>query len=199
MVHKISAIVLAAGASLRMGTCKQLLTLGNKPTIAHCLETIIASGIIEIIVVTGANGDDVAAAVSHFPVKIVRTLTIDGDMADSVKTGLGEVSCGHSAVMICLADQPLVAKNTCLQLLRQHSVTPKDILIPVFKEQKGHPTIFPISLLKPLLAGWTVRDVIRNNPQHERLLECDDQGVVLDMDFPSEYQAMREYFTGNNK
>jgi len=199
MAHKISAIVLAAGASRRMGTCKQLLPLGDKPTIVHCLETIIASDINEIIVVTGANGDDVAAAISRFPVKIVRVTALGGDMADSVRIGLGEVSCGHSAVMICLADQPLVAKSTCLQLSRQHAVTPDDILIPVFKEQKGHPTIFPVGLLKPLSAGWTLRDVIHNNPQHVRLLESNDQGVVLDMDFPSEYQAMREYFTGNNK
>ncbi len=186
--------MLAAGASRRMGTCKQLLQLGDKPVILHCLETIMASGVNEVIVVTGANGDAVAAAVEHLAVKLVRNPAIDGDMAGSVRIGLTAVSSESSGVMICLADQPLITACTCRQLLRQHAVTPEEILIPVFEGKKGHPTIFPYGLLHPFSEDMTLRDVVGKNSRRVRLIEVCDHGVALDMDTPSDYQDMQEFW-----
>lgn len=194
MEPRVSAILLAAGESRRMGTCKQLLQLVGRPVIVHCLEAIMASGVNEVIVVTGANGDAVAATVGHLSVKVVRNHFIDSGMADSVRVGLESVADSCSGVMICLADQPLIDIESYRQLLLQHAETPKKILIPVFEGQKGHPAIFPYELLHPFPEDMTLRDVVWKNPRQVRLIEVYDQGVALDMDTPSDYQIMQERF-----
>ncbi len=155
----------------------------------------MASGVNEVIVVTGANGDAVAAAIEHLAVRVVRNPSIDGDMAGSVRIGLTAVSSESSGVMICLADQPLIERRTYQQLLRLHDECPGEILIPVFEGKKGHPTIFPRLLLQPFSQDMTLRDVVQGNPQNVRLTEVADPGVVLDMDTPSDYQALRELFS----
>lgn len=150
----------------------------------------MASGVNEVIVVTGANGDAVAAAVGHLSVKVVRNDFIVCDMADSVRVGLESVADSCNGVMICLADQPLIDKESYRQLLKQHAETPEKILIPMFEGQKGHPTIFPRRLLQDFPQGMTLRDVVYGNPLHVRLTDVADPGVVLDMDTPTDYQAM---------
>lgn len=180
-----------------MGTCKQLLPLGDRPVIIHGLAAVLAAGVHEVVVVVGANGDAVASAVRHLPVQIVHNRDTEGEMADSVRTGLASLDCESSGVMICLADQPLVDTKTCLHLLRLHDECPDKILIPVFEGKKGHPTIFPRGLLQPFLQNMTLRGVVHGNWRHVRLVEVADQGVTLDMDTPADYQVtLKRFATG---
>lgn len=194
MAPRLAALLLAAGASRRMGTCKQLLPVGDQPAITHCLTTILAAGVQEVVVVIGANGDAVAAAVGHLPVRIVRNRDAAGDMADSVRTGLAALDWENSGVMICLADQPLVGRGTFQQLLRLHAACPDEILIPVFAGKRGHPTIFPRRLLQQFRPGMTLRDVVQGNPRQVRLIDIPDPWVTLDMDTPADYQTLLERF-----
>lgn len=87
MAPCVAAILLAAGQSRRMGTCKQLLPLEGRTVIARSLETLLAGGVGELIVVIGPDGDEVARAARDYPVTIVRTSDPRGDMATSVRTG----------------------------------------------------------------------------------------------------------------
>ena len=189
----IAAIVLAAGASRRMGRCKQLLPIGNRPAIVCCLETLVSAGVSRPIVVTGANGTAVAAAIRHLPSTVVRNPSIDTGMAGSVRAGLSAVGCDVHAVMICLSDQPLVAQDTIRQLLERHAAMPEKILIPVFGGRKGHPTVFPIRLLAALRDDerLTLRDIIHDNAQRVHEFTVLDRGVVLDMDTASDYRALQ--------
>lgn len=194
MATSVAALLLAAGASRRMGTCKQLLPLGDQPAIIHGLTTILAAGIQEVVVVIGANGDAVAAAVEHLPVRLVRNRDAAGDMADSVRTGLAALDWECSGVMICLADHPLVGRGTFLQLLRLHDACPDEILIPVFEGKRGHPTIFPRRLLQQFRPGMTLRDIVQGNPRQVRSIDIADPWVTLDMDTPADYEALLERF-----
>lgn len=194
MKRRVSAIVLAAGASRRMGTCKQLLPLGDSPVIIHALKAVLAAGVHEVVVVVGANGDAVASAVGHFPVRIVRNPVVEGEMADSVRAGLTSLDDGISGVMICLADQPLLDPETCRQLLHLHDQCPDEILIPVYSGKKGHPTIFPHRMLQPFLKSMTLRDVVHQHSRYVRLVNVADQGVTLDMDTLADYQATLDRF-----
>lgn len=198
MQRKVSALLLAAGAARRMGTCKQLLPLGDRPAIIHCLTALLASGVQDVVVVIGANGDAIASAIGHLPVRIVRNREAEGEMADSVRTGLAELDCESSGVMICLADQPLVHRETFVQLLRLHDEGPDEILIPVFAGEKGHPTLFPHRLLQSFSHNMTLRDVLRDNSRYVQLVEVADQGVTLDMDTPADYQVVLKRFAQAN-
>lgn len=187
MKHDVSAILLAAGKSTRMGRCKQLLPLAGHPTIVRCIQTLVAAGITDIVVVTGANRDAIASAIGHLPVRMVVNPDHAGDMASSVIAGLGAVPEDCRGVMICLADQPLVSVESCRRLLEQHAAAPDKTTIPLFEGKRGHPVVLPLHLATELQTGGTLRDIISRHQDRLQLVEVSDRGVLLDMDTPEDY------------
>ncbi len=190
MNSPVAAIVPAAGLSRRMGSCKQLLDLGGKPVIAHCLETLLTGGITEIVVVVGQQGEAVAAAVEHYPVRVTVNPDLAGDMASSVLAGRAALAPTTSGIIVALADYPLIAAATIETLINAHGATPDAILIPCHNRRKGHPTLFPGTILAELANGGTLRDVVRRDSQRVRLLDVADAGILLDMDTPADYTQM---------
>jgi len=145
----VAALLLAAGRSQRMGLCKQLLQLADRPAIAHCLDTLVAAGFGEIVVVVSPTGDEVAGAVSRYPVVVAVNETDFCDMADSVRTGLSHLASGATGILVALADHPLVRPVTVRALVgfTEKSPTPS---YPVHDGAKGHPTLFPATILQDL-------------------------------------------------
>ncbi|KAB0667375.1 nucleotidyltransferase family protein [Oryzomonas japonica] len=190
MTGRVGAIILAAGLSRRMGTCKQLLPLGGTTVIARCLESLLAGGAEEIIVVVGPQGDDVAEEARRHPVRIVRTTAPHGDMACSVRTGRAALPPTVSGVLIAPCDHPLVLPATVAGLLAAHHRDPRTIIIPSHGGRRGHPTCFPRGILDELDDTGTLRDLVRRDPGRLRHLDTEDQGVVLDMDTPEDYQRI---------
>jgi len=177
-----------------MGECKQLLPLGDRPAVVHSLEAVIIAGIEEIIVVIGPEGEAVAEAVSRFPVTIARNHDPASDMAGSVRTGLREVDSAATGVFVALADHPLVQPETYRALLWHHLREPDTVLIPVFNGRRGHPTLFPRSLLEEIHRCPTLREVLASHPDRVQLVPVPDQGVALDMDTPEDYHKVTGIF-----
>lgn len=187
----VAAIVAAAGLSQRMGSCKQLLDLGGKTVLARCLETLLAGGIREIVVVVGVRGEPVAAEASRFPVQVVVNNDPAGDMASSVRAGRAALSATASAVIVALCDYPLVLPATVVSLKESHSEEPDRIIIPSHDGLRGHPLLFPRPVLEELRNGMTLRDLVRSDPQRLRCIQVDDPGILADMDTPEDYQRLR--------
>lgn len=188
----VAAILLAAGKSQRMGLCKQLLQLADRPAVAHCLDTLTAVGLKEIVAVVSPSGDEVAAALSHYPVVVVANESDSCDMADSVRTGLARLTSGSTGVLVALADHPLVRPDTVQALVNRHGEEPDAILIPVHDGAKGHPTLFPAAILQEIGQVATLRDVIGRHRDQVRLVPVADEGVVMDMDVWEDYLAVAE-------
>jgi molybdenum cofactor cytidylyltransferase len=175
-----------------MGTCKQLLPLEGKTVIGHCLDALLGGGISEVIVVAGPQGNAVAEAVQDYPVTVVRTTDPDGDMADSIRTGIAALSPSVTGVLISLCDHPLVSPWTVALLSAFHYEGQDRIIIPVYEGRKGHPTLFPRHILNELVSTYTLRDLIRKDHGRLCLVEVPDQGVRLDMDTPEDYRKIVE-------
>jgi len=188
----VAAILLAAGQSRRMGTCKQLLPLEGRTIIARSLEMLLAGGVGELIVVIGPDDDEVARAVRNYPVTIVRTTDTRGDMATSVRTGRDILSPAAPAAVIALCDYPLVTAATIARLGEAHRLNPHAIIIPCHNGRRGHPPLFPRHLLDTLVAPLTLRDLQHRNPEWIEYLETDDAGVLIDMDTPEDYRHIVE-------
>ncbi len=172
-----------------MGTSKQLLRLGNKSVIRHCVDTLMDAGIPKIVVVCGAE-HACADELRGTDARIVRNAAKASQMADSVRIGLRAVDESCSGVLLCLADHPLVSRNTYQAIIDAHNRAPERIIIPAFDGKRGHPTLFPFAVLNDIFFLPTLRDVILE--EGGRVLEVDvsDEGVVLDMDTEDDYRSI---------
>lgn len=188
----VAAILLAAGKSQRMGLCKQLLQLADRPAVAHCLDTHLAAGIGEIVAVVSPGAEEVAAAVSRYPVVVAVNESDSCDMADSVRTGSAHLASNPTGILVALADHPLVRPATVRSLVELHGQEPGAILIPVHDGAKGHPTLFPAPILRDICIVPTLRDVIARHRDKVRLVPVADEGVVMDMDVWEDYLAVTE-------
>jgi molybdenum cofactor cytidylyltransferase len=190
MPGSVAAILLAAGASRRMGTCKQLLQLEGKTVLARCLETLLQGGIEEIIVVVAPTGDEVPGAAASYPVRVVRNPEPDGDMAASICTGRDALSPAVSGVVVALCDYPLVRAGTIARLAEAHRQAPGTIIVPCHEGHRGHPPLLPRRLLDALEMPLTLRDLLRDNKELIHHLELPDDGVLIDMDTPEDYHRI---------
>ncbi len=171
-----------------MGYPKQLLTLGHKPVIRHCLDNIIAAGIQQIAVVLGAESNGTAAAIRDLSVTIVVNEKTGSEMAESVRTGLRSLKSPSSGVLICLGDHPLASAETMRTLTLAHRESPDNIIIPAYNRRRGHPSLFPGMLLDEIFSGGTLRNIIDRHSQRVRMIEVPDEGVILDMDTREDYE-----------
>lgn len=178
-----------------MGSSKQLLPLGPKPVIRHSLDSIIASGVTDIIVVLGADSEAIAQAIAGLPVRTVYNRDPQSDMAGSVRLGLREVGPASTGVLICLVDHPLVSAHTIKALVQEHRDNIGSIIIPLYREKRGHPTLFPRKAVEGVFSGKTLRDVIAHSDSAVHTLAVDDEGVVLDLDTPEDYERVKGRFS----
>lgn len=192
MSGAVAAILLAAGKSSRMGSCKQLLPLGNCTVLDRCLDTLIAAGIAEIVVVVSAADTEVAQAAQRHPVRIAINPDPDGDMASSVLTGRDALPATISGVIVAPGDYPLVLSATIIHLMQAHTKHPERIIIPCHSGQRGHPLLFPRTVLDKLAAGMILRDLVQSAPDRVLLREVTDPGILQDMDTPEDFQKIRE-------
>jgi molybdenum cofactor cytidylyltransferase len=173
-----------------MGSCKQLLDLGGKTALARCLETLLAGGIREIVVVVGMQGERVATEAFRFPVRVVVNEDSAGDMASSLRVGRAALSATAGAVIVALCDYPLVLPSTIASLRECHAMEPDCIITPSHCGQRGHPLLFPRTVLEELREDLTLRDLVRRDPTRLCRVEVDDPGILFDMDTPEDYQRL---------
>ncbi len=199
-IPKIAALLLAAGASRRMNAPKLFLPLDSKPIIRHCLDAIINAGIIDIILVArGLDRERLRREIDPI-VKVVFNRNSASEMADSARLGLKAVDQATTGLIVCLVDHPLVATRTLQILMQQHVAMPDKVLIPTFDGRKGHPTLFPVSIIHELFnisaaSQPTLRDLIYKHPARVTFIPVEDAGILLDMDTKKDYERVCQAYT----
>ncbi len=173
-----------------MGRSKQLLPLEGRPIIEHCLDAITQAGICDVVVVLGRNSGQLSKALGRQPVKIAFNSKPDSEMADSVRVGLSAVADLSSGVLVSLSDHPLVSAETFRTLMKLHAAAPVNILIPCYGGRKGHPALFPRSVIDEIFSGLTLRDIIAKDPCRIQLVEVADEGVIIDIDTMEDYERV---------
>jgi len=179
-----------------MGQTKQLLPLGDRTVIEHGVSTIIASGITDIVVVLGPDAGDVIKAIRDLPVRRAHNMQPGSEMIQSVRTGLMAADPVSTGWLILLADHPLVRTETLKALIELHALHPDAVIIPSFQRQRGHPTLFPRTIVHDIHAKETLREVISEHESDIVYLPVDDEGVLLDMDDPGGYAMILQRFRG---
>lgn len=191
----ISAIVLAAGESSRMGTPKALLPLGRDTFLSAICGRLAGAGLGELVVVLGAHADAVRGAVASSPARIaVNEAYRDGQLS-SLQCGLRALPSGSAGALVTLVDHPLIEASTYAGMRAAAEKAPGLILIAEYRGRGGHPVVFPRTVFGELLSAprdGGARVVVRKDPARVRRVAFDDPGIVADIDTPEEY---KRFFT----
>jgi molybdenum cofactor cytidylyltransferase len=181
----ISAIILAAGQSKRMGQQKMLMPWGNTTVLGKVIETLQAAGIEDITLVANS-----ATALQITIYKLPITLNNNGEMLESIQLGLQAQKPTVEATLICLGDQPQVeegsVRNVCNIFLENRS----NIVVPSYQMRRGHPWLIARELWGEVLqmcAPESMRDFLNAHKDDIFYVELDTPSILLDLDTPSDY------------
>jgi molybdenum cofactor cytidylyltransferase len=191
---RIGVAVLAAGASTRMGTPKQLLIYQGKTLIRRAVETALASVCDPVVVVLGAN----AVAVGNeleLPVVVARNPEWETGMSSSVRVGLETLLAtdrGMDGVVMMLCDQPFVTPELIDRLVERRRQTRKSIVATDYHRTYGVPALFASELFQEL-AGLTgdygARRIIQKHGYDAASVLFTD--AAIDVDTPRDYNALQ--------
>lgn len=190
----IAIMILAAGASTRMGTPKQLLLYQGRSLIQYITEIAIASVCQPIIVVLGAHSEQIRLHIDHLPVCIVENLNWANGMGSSISSGmrfLYNLPQNIEAVVIVLCDQPFLSTQLINQLVDAYHSTKKPMIVCEYAETLGVPALFDKIFFSELaeLQGNTGAKKIIHNHLTEVFTIPFAQGSI-DIDIPKDYQQL---------
>jgi molybdenum cofactor cytidylyltransferase len=193
--ENIAGIILAGGKSSRYGRTKQLLDYHGQPFIRVVAETALRAGLSPVIVVTGADAEQVEAAISGLPIRIVHNPDWENGQSTSIRAGITEIELPYSrkagGAIFLLADQPQVSAEVLRALVERHSQDLPAVLAPYVFDQRANPVLFDRVTFQDLLAlqGDTGGRAVfsKFNP---RYMNWYDRRLLLDVDTPEDYQKL---------
>lgn len=182
----VSAILLAAGLSTRFGATKQLERLGGEPLVRLALAALLGSHVDEVVVVVGHQARAVAREVIGANARVVFNENYRSGMGSSIKAGLAHLSPRSQAVLICLADQPLLTPRAADRIVARWRRTAADIVASSSGGVVSPPVLLSRRLYGELALipdGTGARALIERHPGYERvdfagqaLLDVDTEG-----------------------
>ena len=198
----ISAIVLAAGESRRMGKQnKLLLPIGGEALLVKLVKSVCASDVGQVLVVIGHEAEKIRLELNNFPLSFVYNPNFSEGMTTSIKFGVKEVSPDCDGFLICLADMPFINTSEINKLIHpyvQNRIKEKRlIVVPVFQGHRGNPVLFSSEFRNDILEHKQesgCKGVIINNSESVKEIEMDDDNMLLDVDTLDDYQRLTENF-----
>ncbi len=189
----VTAILLAAGNASRMGAPKQLLDYGGKPLLRHAAETALASQCGKVVVVLGASASEVAPVLDGLPAESLLNPRWAEGMGTSIQCGVrAAAESGAEAVILMLADQPLVTASFLDRLIDIHKESDQAIVSARYAGTVGVPVLFPrqyFSGLETLLPKQGCKGLILAHPENAYLVDC--PAAEFDIDTPDDYQRLQ--------
>jgi molybdenum cofactor cytidylyltransferase len=199
----ISAVVLAAGLSARMGRPKLLLPYGERTVVEQVVSVLLASPVDEVLAVTGRERAAVERALAGWPVRAVFNPDYaTGEMLSSVQVGLAAAAPESRAALLAVGDMPAVEAGVVAQLVAAYTNLPESselsgrssddyVYIPSYQMRAGHPVLVPRSYWPAILAlprGASLRSAWQAEGSRIHWVTVDTPSVLRDMDTPADYE-----------
>jgi molybdenum cofactor cytidylyltransferase len=186
---KLSAVVLAAGFSRRMGREKVLLPFGGSSILGRILANLAAAGAAERIVVLRPDLDEAARIAQRAGARVVINEHPEQEMLLSIRMGIADLSADAEAFYVWPADHPAVAIETLRRLARAGG--PARVALPVHDQRRGHPVLIGAGLVPHIAAippNEGLRHLWRTRPEVLVEVPVDDSGVLVDLNTPEDYE-----------
>lgn len=184
---RIGAIVLAAGKSTRMGSNKLLAELNGKPLLVQTVAQIKASGVDEIVVVTGHQRAQIEGALTGIEVRLVHNPAYADGLASSIKAGINTVQ-NVDAAFICLGDMPLIRADDMRRMMAAFDVEEARTLIaPAQGRKLGNPVLWGqehFTALMALEGDRGARSLLETMRDSIIEISVDHDGIMVDADTP---------------
>ena len=191
---KIGALVLAAGFSRRFGRDKRIEAVrGNEPMLFQTIENLALH--FEEIIITLRSNDPAIADLAQNRFQHAQIIIHHAtDSIEGIGTSLASTIAivterKWSSVFVFLGDMPYLKSETIFNLKTEASTNPRDIIVPKFMAETGHPVCFPSRFYKEIesLSGDTgAKKIIQSNLDCVRFVKTNDRGVTLDIDTPKD-------------
>ena len=200
----LSAVVLAAGESTRMGSPKALLPAPDGHLfVARLVRAFVAGGVPDVVVVTGSDHDRIVRAViddapQPLP-RFARNPDPSRGQLSSLWTGMDvAVAADTEGLLVTLVDVPMLKALTISQIVTVWRRTGAPIVRPAIGDRHGHPVLFARALFGELRAASLdegAKAVMRRHADRIVNVPVDDEGCLVDIDTPGDLDALHRRST----
>jgi len=185
------AIVLAAGASTRFGSPKQLVRIAGRPLLHTAVTRASEVTGSALIVVLGSGAAELGALLKHSPGSVVINQDWREGLASSIRAGIARLPLTCAGALLLLADQPAVSTDDLKRLAGTWRKQPQYIAAALYAGTVGVPAIFPRSLfpeLAQLRGDAGARILLRRNAA--RVVRVPMPSAAIDVDTPEDLLAV---------
>jgi molybdenum cofactor cytidylyltransferase len=193
-LEQVSAILLAAGRSQRMGAFKPLLPFGDSTVIKSCLKHLRGAGVGEIAVVLGHRADELRDHLKDVDLTFAVNPEPESEMSVSIARGLEQISPAAKALLIALVDHPAVDSNT-IRAITDEWVLGSRLVRPEHNGHGGHPVLIDLSFRVELLnldPEKGLRNFFEAHRVEVRRLAVESPFVARDMDTWEDYVRLHQ-------
>jgi len=154
------------------------------------LRTLGRTKVDRVVVVLGANAEHVRDRVRFGKEEVVVNRRYRAGMSGSIRLGLAEVEAETDAVIVVLGDQPFVSPVTIGALIDAYHSSKASVVVPVYHGRRGNPVLFDRKLfpqIKRVRGDIGAKSVVARNKDNVVEVDVDDEGILADIDTPSDY------------
>lgn len=194
--RNISAILLAAGFSRRMGTLKALLPWEGMPLIHYQIQQLQNTGIKKIIVVLGYQAQLLEKIIAPCDAEIVFNENYKEGKSLSIRKGASRICENAEGILISSVDQP-VPSETLFKIVHSFYENESTIVIPAYQGKSGHPVLLHSKLKKDLLtvseSTKGLRQVMQNHGDQIVYADVNDPSILFNLNEPADYIRVLDY------
>jgi molybdenum cofactor cytidylyltransferase len=197
---RVTAIVLAAGRSTRMGAANKLLAdLAGKPMVRHAVEAALASRASPVLVVTGHQTSEVCAALAELDVTFVANPGYAAGLSSSLKAGIAAAPSSASGVLVLLGDMPRITSGHIDQLIAAFDAADgQAIIVPMHEGRRGNPVLWPKAFFAEMLqleGDSGAKRLLGLHAGSVREVDLGTDAIFADIDTPEALAKLRDRVT----
>ncbi|HUN85137.1 MAG TPA: NTP transferase domain-containing protein [Terracidiphilus sp.] len=193
--ERLAAIVLAAGASSRMGCLKPLLRLGGVTALERSIALFHDAGIDEVLVVLGNRSEELRSLAESCRARTIQNAKWEEGMYSSVVAGVRALPERTRAAFVLPADVPMVRPATIRQIVNEVDAYPEEMIVyPAFEGKRGHPPMIGRHILDEAARDESVGPLCAVLAAHEQSaidVAVADEAIHRDMDTPADFEALQ--------
>jgi len=197
--EKVAGVVLAAGASTRMGRIKQLLPVGDETLIERVLGQVLKSELDTVVLVLGHRAKEIQGVIAPLFIqsrlRIIENHNYREGISSSIAAGISAVEATYDHAMIFLADMPCIRSDVINLLVRRHLNSGMPIGAVQCERRPAHPVIFSHKIypeLKRLKGDVGARTLFSKYSGSVCLIEPEGDYDTLDIDTPEDYAEFQK-------